>query len=246
MSLQSYLKNNPLVIASTILGLALILCASIVGYTAFQIIASNDVIEVTGSAKVPVQADFARWTLTLSTETGLADQQAGYARLDAATTKIKAYFEEQGLTSFETPAATTNPVFIYPQNAEPIQTGYSVTRAFVVSSDDVSKLTTLANAIEPLIGDNYSVTSNGIELTYQKLPETRVTLLSDAIKDAEARAESIAKESGKQVGELRSATGGVVQVLPQGGVEVSDYGTYDTTNVNKEVMVTIRATFSLE
>ncbi len=246
MSEQTTSRVNPLVIAAIILGGAFILCAGIAGYTAYQIKTADDVIEVTGSAKVPVQADFGRWTLTLDTQTGLTDQQAGYARLEGAANKIKAYFEQQGLTSFETPSPMTNPVFVYPQNAEPIQTGYTVTRTFVVSSDDVQKLTSLANNIEPLVGDQYTVTSNGIELTYQKLQETRVELLSDAITDAKARAESIAKESGKQVGELRSATGGVVQVLPQGGVEVSDYGTYDTSNVNKEVMVTIRATFSLK
>jgi hypothetical protein len=47
------------------------------------------------------------------------------------------------------------------------------------------------------------------------------------------------------VGALRSASSGVVQVLPEGGVEISDYGTYDTQNINKEVMVTVRADFSL-
>jgi hypothetical protein len=73
----------------------------------------------------------------------------------------------------------------------------------------------------------------------------RVELLSEAIKDAKARAEAIAKESGRQVGELREATGGVVQVLSQGGVDISDSGSYDTESLNKEVMVTVRATFEL-
>jgi hypothetical protein len=74
----------------------------------------------------------------------------------------------------------------------------------------------------------------------------RVALLSSAIKDAGARAAAIAKESGRSVGTLRSASGGVVQVLPQGGVDISDYGTYDTQSKQKEVMVTIRAMFSLQ
>jgi len=246
MSLRSFLQTTPLVLASIVLGGALIACAGIAGYTAYEIKTAADVIEVTGSAKVPVQADFGRWTLSLQTKTGLYDQEAGYARLDTAGTKIIKYFEEQDFTSFETPSAITMPAYIYPQNAEPIQTGYTVQRNIVVSSEDVAKLTALANNIEPLIGRDYNVSSNGIELTYQKLPETRVTLLTDAIADAKARAESIAKESGRSIGDLRSATGGVVQVLPEGGVEVSDYGMYDTQNVNKEVMVTVRATFSLK
>ncbi|HEY0964346.1 MAG TPA: SIMPL domain-containing protein [Candidatus Paceibacterota bacterium] len=246
MSVNTYLKSTPLVFASVILGLAIIICAAIAGYTAYEIKASADVIEVTGSAKIPVKADFARWTLTLETRTGMNDQQTGYTRLDGAGDKILSYLREQGLETFETPAPMTMPVFVYPQNAEPYQTGYTVTKMIIVSSDDIEKLAGLAQNIEPLVGQDYNVTSNGLELTYRNLPETRVSLLSDAIKDAEARAESIAKESGREVGALRSATGGVVQVLPEGGVEVSDYGSYDTQSVNKEVMVTVRATFSLD
>jgi len=34
--------------------------------------------------------------------------------------------------------------------------------------------------------------------------------------------------------------------LPQGGVDISDYGSYDTQSKNKDVMVTVRATFSIE
>jgi hypothetical protein len=85
-----------------------------------------------------------------------------------------------------------------------------------------------------------------LELTYSKLAEMRVQLLSKAIKDAEERAQAIAKESGRTVGMLRKATSGVVQVLPAGGIEVSDYGSYDTQSLNKEVMVTVRADFSLQ
>ena len=246
MSVISYIKNNPLIGAAAVLGAAFVIAAGIAGYTAYQIKASADVVEVTGSARVPVTADFGRWPLSLETKTGMTNQQEGYARLEAASQKIVAYLKEQGFTDIETPAPNTYPNFIYPQNAEPVQTGYTVSRVIIVRSSDVAKLATLANNIEPLVGRDYNVISNGLELTYQKLPETRVSLLSDAIKDAKARAEAIAKESNRTVGALRSSTGGVVQVLPAGGMDVSDAGTYDTQSVNKEVMVTVRATFSLQ
>jgi hypothetical protein len=74
----------------------------------------------------------------------------------------------------------------------------------------------------------------------------RVKLLTEAVKDATLRANAIAENSGRGVGELRNAVGGVVQVLPAGGIEVSDYGSYDTVSLNKEVMVTTRATFGLK
>jgi hypothetical protein len=74
----------------------------------------------------------------------------------------------------------------------------------------------------------------------------RVKLLTAAIEDATDRANAIAQNSGRSVGQLKNAVGGVVQVLPAGGVDISDYGSYDTASINKEVMVTTRATFRLE
>ncbi|HPO83031.1 MAG TPA: SIMPL domain-containing protein, partial [bacterium] len=68
----------------------------------------------------------------------------------------------------------------------------------------------------------------------------------EAMNDAKARAEKIAQSSGQGVGSLRSASMGVVQVLEPNSTEVSDYGSYDTSTIEKEVMVTVRATFLLK
>lgn len=123
--------------------------------------------------------------------------------------------------------------------------GYNVSRQITVHSTDIEKMSTLANTIAPLTGDGYQVTSQSLELTYSKLDEVRVRLLAAAVQDAKARAESIVKDSGEKVGSLRHAASGVVQVLPQGGIDVSDYGSYDTQSKNKDIMVTVRATFGL-
>jgi hypothetical protein len=85
-----------------------------------------------------------------------------------------------------------------------------------------------------------------LEYSYTKLPELRVSLLSDAVKDAKARAAKLAESSGKKVDVLKSASVGVVQVLPVNSVDVSDYGTYDTSKIDKDVMVTVKAAFTLK
>ncbi len=235
----------PMVSAATVLSLGIIIVAMIGAYTARDIKLARDTIEVTGSAKESVVADNARWIINLETKTGPYNQQSGFDRLEGATKKITAYLTEQGLTEFETPAMTSWTDYTYPQNGAPILNGYIVNRQILVRSDDVEKLSTLANNIQPLTGADYNVTTQSLELTYSKLNEMRVKLLSEAVKDAQDRAEAIAKESGRNVGVLRNASGGVVQVLPQGGIEVSDYGSYDTQSKNKDIMVTVRATFEL-
>ena len=235
----------PLVAAATILVVGGIIIAGIAAYTAYDIKLSRDSVEVTGSAREAVVADTARWVLNLETRTGVQDQQTGYTRLEEAVGRITEYLTEQGFTDFETPAVTSYPNYVYPQYGEPTMTGYSVSRQVIVRSSDVAKISELANNIEPFTGSNYNVSTYSLELTYSKLDEMRVTLLSEAIKDAKARAQAIASESGRSIGVLRNASSGVVQVLPQGGIDISDYGMYDTQSLNKEVMVTVPATFEL-
>lgn len=238
--------DRPTVLAAGVLGIALLGCAAIASYTAYKIKASQDIVEVTGSAKVAVVADYAKLTLSLEAKTGLTNQADGYNRIETATQKIVTYLNAQDYTDIETPAPSIFPTYSYPQYGEPIMTGHQVTRQIIVRGSDVDGIQKLANSIEPFTGPGYTVSIGSVELTYQNLPETRVTLLTEAIADAKARAEAIAKETGREVGALRTASSGVVQVLPAGGVDVSDYGTYDTQSLNKEVMVTVRAKFSFD
>lgn len=235
----------PLVSGATVLSLGAIIVSLIGAYTAYDIKLSRDSVEVTGSAKESVVSDTARWIINLDTKTGINEQQVGYERLDKAMTKIVSYLESQGFSDYETPAVTSFPTFTYPQYSEPIMTGFTVSRQIIVRSNDIDSISKLANNIAPFTGADYNVTTQALELTYSKLDEMRVKLLSEAIKDAKARAEAIASESSRSVGVLRNASGGVVQVLPQGGVDISDYGSYDTQSKNKEIMVTVRANFEL-
>jgi hypothetical protein len=236
----------PLVAASTILVIGVVFATFYVSNILYTIKLASDVVEVTGSAKESVVADTGRWTINLETKTEVADQQAGFVRLEVATSKIKDYLAQSGLTDFETPVGNTYPNYVYPQNAEPRITGFTVSRSIIIRSNDVVALSKLANNVDPFTGVGYTVSSGQLELTYSKLAEMRVKLLSQAITDATDRAKAIVQDSGRTIGVLRSASSGVVQVLPQGGVEISDYGSYDTQSMGKEIMVTVRATFGLK
>ncbi|MBY0310286.1 SIMPL domain-containing protein [Patescibacteria group bacterium] len=238
--------SQPLVAATTLFIVALCAIVLYTTWVVYDISLSRDTVAVTGSAKEAVVADFGRLVINFETKTDLTDQTAGTERMAAAVDKALSYLKEEGLTEYETPAGTVNADFFYPQNSPPVQTGFTIVRSVTVRSSKLEKLTVLANNMSPLSGAGYTVASGGLELTYSQLDDMRVKLLSRAIRDATDRANAIAAESGRTVGLLRAATGGVVQVLPLGGVEISDYGTYDTVSLNKEVMVTVRATFALE
>lgn len=238
--------SQPLVAATTLFVITIMLVAIYMAHVLYTIKLAGDTVEVTGSAKEAVVADRGRLVLNIETKTGLNDQSAGTERIQKAVEATTAYLTAQGFTQYETPAGYVSADYYYPQNSAAVQTGYTLVRTVTVRSSEVEKLTNLANDMGPLAGAGYTVSSGGLELTYSKLDEMRVTLLTKAINDATKRANAIAAESGRSVGLLRNATGGVVQVLPIGGVDISDYGSYDTASLNKEVMVTVRATFELQ
>lgn len=237
--------SQPLVAGATVLTAGLVLASIVAGVTAYRIKVADDTITVTGSAKETVTADFGRWTVNLEARGGIAQQQALLDRLEHAKDSIVEHLAGEGFSDVETPVANVNPTYTYPERSEPIMTGYQANRQIIVRSADIDKLAALANNLAPLGGAGYTVSTYGLELTYQKLAEKRVSLLAGAIADAQARAEAIAKETGRSVGILRSASSGVVQVLSQGAIDVSDYGSYDTQSKQKDIMVTVRADFSI-
>ena len=123
---------------------------------------------------------------------------------------------------------------------------YTLRQNVELKSLEVEKVTELSKNIQDLIDQEILFSTQYVEYVYTKLPELRVNLLSEAIKDAKLRAEKIAESSDKKIDVIRSASIGVAQVLPVNSVEISDYGAYDTSSIEKEVMVTVKATFSMK
>lgn len=238
--------SQPLVAAMTLLVVTLIGLAIYTSSVVYNLKLANDTIEVTGSTKEAVVADRGRLVLNLEAKTGMFNQAEGVVNLEKGVADITKYLNDKNLTEIETPAGNTNANYVYPDRAAAIQTGYTISRSVIVRGTDLEAMNQLANNISPLAGKGYTVSVYGLELTYSKLDEMRVRLLSNAIADAKDRAEAIAANTGRNVGPLRNATAGVVQVLSEGSIDVSDYGSYDTSSMNKEVMVTARVKFGLE
>ena len=114
-----------------------------------------------------------------------------------------------------------------------------------MQTPEVERLTNASKNVGTLINQGVIFSTLALEYYYSKLPEARIQLLSQAIDDAKARASELAKNSGRGVGSLKSASSGVVQVQSRNSTEVSDYGSYDTSQVEKQITVTVKASFSL-
>lgn len=237
-------KQHPLVSLGFILGGSFLIAVILGAITIFQLRALNDTVSVTGSAKQEVTSDQARWTTQISRSAREGDLKAAYARIAGDLVDAQAFFKAQGITEEELTVSPVSMNEVYQQN-EAAEKQYRLTQTFTVQSDDVQKLTNASNRVADLINKGTIFSTIGLEYYYSKLADSRIALLSQAIEDAKARAGELAKNSGRGVGSLKSATSGVVQVQSLNSTDVSDYGSYDTSQIQKQITVTVKASFSL-
>lgn len=234
-----------LLFASLVLGLSLIIGASVVSLTVYNAKKLNDTLSVIGSTKQKVTSDSVKWRSNFFRNVLMTDLKGGYAQMAKDEKAITKFLIDNGVKKEEivVTSVTMSEVYKYEASAPK---EYTLGQMVEVNSPDIQKINDLTKKIQPLIDQGILFSTQSIEYYTSKLPELRVSLLADAIKDAKARAEKIAESSGKQVGAIQSANMGVVQVLTPNSVDVSDYGNYDTSSVEKEVMVSVRAVFRLK
>lgn len=228
-----------------LISIAIIISTIIGAYTFYKIRSFDNTLTVTGSASKAVTSDHVKWVGSINHVVKATALKGGYADMDRDLTFVKAFLKEKNIPEDQ---IVISPVFMdqnydQPQGAE---RSYTLRQTIDVNSGDVVGITEIAKNINPLIEKGVIFSTQSLEYTYTKLPEERVALLSDAIKDAKARASKLAESSGKKVGQLKSSSSGVVQVLSANSLDVSDYGSYDTSKVEKNIMLTVKASFTLQ
>lgn len=231
--------------ARLLIALAIIISTGIGAYTFYRIRSLDDSLSVTGSATKTVVSDHVKWVGGITRVAKVSTLKTGYADMARDLEHVKAFLKEKGIADQD---IVISPVFMdqnydQPQGAE---RSYTLRQMIDVNSSDVKGIADIAKNIQPLIEKNVVFSTQSLEYTYSKLPEERVVMLADALADAKARASTLASSTGKRVGQLKNASSGVVQVMSAHSTDVSDYGMYDTSKIEKNIMLTVKASFTLE
>ena len=218
-------------------------------------------ISVTGSADRTVSSDMAKWSLSFSRSTDAAGLRQGNVALAADLQKIKTYLLAQGLKeeelSVQVPVMTTVCEMENGQSGVSYNgggqycttklTGYNFSQTIIIESTNIDVVTKLAHEAMRVLGDQDILVAGGaVEYYLQSLPSIKLDMLAEATKNAQARAEKIANSTGARIGRVQSANMGVFQVTTVNSTDISDYGTYDTTSIQKKVTAIVRTDFLLE
>lgn len=232
-------KNSyPLIIAA-----AIILATCIASYTFYSSRGFDNTLSVTGSTKERVTADMAKWTVRMERIVETNDVSNGYAQVARDTAAVTAYMKKQGIAEADitTSAATSNDY--YESYGQTQVHKISVSQMVTAKSNDISIIEKAAANAQQLAIQGVRFSPNSPEYLISNLADLRVSLIGKAVLDAQKRAEEVTKAIGQRVGSMKSASSGVVQVMPPDSTDVSDYGQYDTSTKDKDVMVSVRAVF---
>lgn len=204
-------------------------------------------ISVTGSARKSVVADTAKLSITMRRTASFGTLSGSYRLMNVNTEVVKNFIKKAGFADTDVSITPPSADQIYDNNYRPAEERQFDVRQYIdIRSNDIAKIEALSRSITSIEQLGLIIEVRPVEYMYTKLADIRGDLFAEAIKDARVRAEAIASTSGGKVGKIKSAATGVVQVLTPQSVEVSDYGTVDTSSINKEVMVTARASFYIK
>jgi uncharacterized protein len=234
--------------AGVALALGLVMSSIIFGWFYSKTRKGDEAITVTGSAKKRIKSDLVVWTAGISSQ-GPALTDA-YSGLSDSIPRIKQYLIGRGIAEGQMTVSAISTTTMKRQDENGNETseitGYSLRQQIEVRSNEVEKIAQIARESTELINQGILIESNAPQYYYTQIGDLKIEMLGEAAKDAKARAERIAASTGNSAGTVRSAKMGVLQITAADSTDVSDYGVYDTTTIDKDMTAVVNISFAVD
>ncbi len=225
-------------------GLAFIIGLGVLGMFLVQSRQSETNLRVVGYASKLFESDLVKWNLTvqrIATPDALKD---GYNRMSTDITAFKEFLMAKGIAEKE---INIQPITSFPMNDNYGNlTSYNLNQSVFILSPNIKKIEELALNPEFFANRGMLLQNSTLAYLYSKLPELKKQLLSDATKDAVARAKEISSSAKTKLGKMKEARAGVFQITEPYSTDVADYGYYNTSTRSKSISVTLTAVFKLK
>ncbi|MFN2432363.1 MAG: SIMPL domain-containing protein [Gemmatimonadota bacterium] len=235
-------------LSAIVIAIALVIAAALGANAVTRVKASQQTVTVTGSAKQQITSDMIIWRGWVAHQSD--DLQSAYAALKDGMQKLRAYLAEKGIPAEQIVATSIQTMTLYSFNDQGMQTneiiGYRLQQGVEIRSNDVQRITQISRESTELIHQGVALESNPPEYLYTKLGDLKVKMLAEAARDAKLRAEQIADATGSDIGRVRSARMGVLQITPAFSNEVSDYGINDVSSLEKDITAVVTVEFEID
>ena len=224
------------------------ICSSLILSNTFKTVKlSNQAITVKGYAEKRITSDLAAWSGEFSTSS--KNLVGAYQKLQGDLVKVLNYLQGMGLKKEYVQVSSVNTMKRFRLNDKGISTneleGFTLGQTIKISSSDVKLIEKISNEATDLIKEGVEFISLSPQYFYTKINDLKIEMLGAASKDARARADQLAKNSGGEVGSLKSSSQGVFQITPVNSTEIADYGMYDLTSIEKVIKSVVTVDYTI-
>ena len=234
--------------AGVALAVGLVMSSIIFGWFYSKTNKGDEAITVTGSAKKRITSDLVVWSAGVTAQS--ATLTDAYGQLSNSIPRIKQYLLSKGIPEDQ---MTVSSITTTPQKGRDSDgnetseiTGYNLQQQIEVRSNDVGKIAQIAREATELINQGILIESRAPQYYYTQIGDLKIEMLGEAAKDAKERAERIASSTGNSIGAVRSAKMGVLQITAADSTDVSDYGVYDTSTIEKDMTAVVNVSFAVD
>ncbi len=207
----------------------------------------EQVIRVKGYAEENVTSDQGTWTCSFSVRE--AALMLAHERIEQQRSQVLAAITGRG---FLANAIHVHPIGIGHEmrldekgNRTNTVEWYLLTQRITLTSSNVTLIDASARTITDLIKNGIAIDSQAPEYVYTGIESKKIDLLAKATQNGRLRADTLANNSGGKIGGLSSASQGVFQITPLNSTNVSDYGAYDTSTIEKTVKAVVTLEFQV-
>jgi len=241
-------RNGNIFNAGFALAVALVLSSIVLGWSFVHTKKSDQTITVTGSAKKRIKSDLVVWRADVAFQS--AHQQDAYKALQDSVPRVKQYLISKGIPENEITILAVSSTALHGKDNQGNETSeisaYSLKQELEVRSNDVDRIGKISREATELIGQNIPLESNPPEYYYTKIADLKIEMLAAASKDAKQRAQQIASSTGSNIGSVRSAKMGVMQITAADSNEVTDAGVNDTSSLEKDITAVVNVSFAVD
>jgi uncharacterized protein len=248
---QSNDYSKPMMILGLLLAVGMASAAFILGVQAKRAVAGSQSISVKGLAEKPIKADRAEWVVGVGVIAATEDQ--ALKKLAAERKVLDSFLTKQGLdeSTWTVDLEDLNPHFeevFIKETPRQVQRGFKATQGIRVTSKDLAKITEANKAFLQLRAANSQVFAQAPNYLVGDLEAIKMSLISDATKNARDRATEFVKQDNVKVGAMKSANQGSFYILPVGGEVPDDSygGKYDKSTIDKTARVVVTIVYSIE